>query len=181
VFVIDESRYSNHTNAFFTGLGPTKNIYLFDTLLRDHPEGEGLAVVGHEAGHWRGAHVLKGLVLGTAALFAGALLLSWLYPRLAAGAGWRPLADPGSLPAVLLLALLGSFFASPLECLVSRAFEREADRAALELTGDRASCVETERRLARTNRSNLLPHPLVVWWYYSHPPPLERIEMAGGG
>lgn len=187
VFVIDESRYSKHTNAFFTGLGPTKNIYLYDTLLKDHSEGEALTVVAHEAGHWRGRHVLMGLILGALGLLAGCLFLWWFYPGLARseGGAFRPLADPGSLPAVLILALLGNFFASPIASWVSRGFEREADRAAVMLTGDAASFVEAEVRLARTNRSQLLPHPLAVFWYASHPPAIERIaqaeELAAGG
>jgi len=178
--VIDESRYSRHTNAFFAGLGPTRNIFLYDTLLEEHGEDEALTVVAHEAGHWRESHVAKGVALGGLGLLLACLLLSWFYSRLAGpgGSGWPPLSDPASLPAVLLLALLGSFFASPIESAVSRRFEREADRAALELTGNRDAFVEAEKRLARTNRAQLLPHPLVVFWYYSHPPAIERIESA---
>ena len=180
IFVIDESRYSRHTNAFFTGLGPRKSIYLYDTLLKDHSPKEALTVVGHEAGHWRGDHVLKGLILGVVGMLLGCLALAWLHPRLMQGSGWRPLVDPGSLPALLLLALLAGFFISPIDCGISRHFEREADRAAVELTGDRQSAVEAEERLARTNRSQLLPHPMVVAWYYTHPPAIERIESEAG-
>jgi STE24 endopeptidase len=177
---IDESRYSKHTNAFFAGVGPTKNIFLYDTLLKFHPQDEVLTVVAHEAGHWRAGHVVKGIVLAAVGLLAGCLLLGWLYPRLAgSGPGaWPPLSDPGSLPALGLLVLIASFFASPVEHAVSRRFEREADRAAIELTGDRRAFIEGERRLALENRSQLLPHPLIVFWYYSHPPAIERIEMG---
>jgi len=182
IYTIDESRYSRHTNAFFAGLGPTKNIYLFDTLLNDHSEAEVLTVVAHEAGHWREGHIVKGIILGAVGLLAGCLLLQWIYPLLAAagGAPWRPLTDPGSIPALLLLLLVAGFFTSPIESGVSRRFEREADRAALELTGDAAAFVEAEKRLSRTNRSQLLPHPWVVFWSYSHPPALERIESVLG-
>jgi STE24 endopeptidase len=180
IFVIDESQYSRHTNSFFTGLGSRKSIYLYDTLLKDHSPKEALAVVGHEAGHWRGDHVLKGLVLGVGAMLLGCLALAWIYPRLAQGFGWRPLVDPGSLPPLLLLALVAGFFVTPIESGITRRFEREADRAAVELTGDRQSSAEAEERLARTNHSQLLPHPLVVAWYYTHPPAIERIESARG-
>jgi STE24 endopeptidase len=179
IFVIDETRYSSHTNAFFAGLGPQKSIYLYDTLLKDHGEDESLAVVAHEAGHWRGRHVLKGLALQGVGLLLGCLALHWLYPQVGPRLGWPPLRDPGSLVALLLLATLAGFFASPLQAGVSRIFEREADRAAVELTGNREACREAERRLARTNRSQLLPHPLVVFWFYSHPPAIERIEAVG--
>jgi STE24 endopeptidase len=180
IFVIDESRYSTHTNAFFSGLGPTKNIYLYDTLLKDHSEQEALTIIAHEAGHWTGRHILKNLALAGAAMLVGCLLLYCLYPGLAEAGGeaWRPLRDPGSLPALLLLALLGSFFVAPLMAGISRSFEREADRAAVELTADPAAFIEAEVRLSRSNRSQLLPHPLVVFWFYSHPPAIERIAAA---
>lgn len=180
VLVIDASRYSRHTNAFVTGLGASKSIYLYDTLLGDHPEGEACTVVAHEAGHWRAKHVLKGLALAGLGLLVGCLLLQFLYPSLASalGDGWRPLTDPGSLPALYLLLVLAGFFSSPLPAGISRHFEREADRAAVELTGDPEAFVAAEKRLARTNRSQVLPHPLVVFWFASHPPSLERIESA---
>jgi STE24 endopeptidase len=183
MYVIDESRYSRHTNAFFAGLGPTKNIYLFDTLLKDHPEGEALTVVAHEAGHWREGHVAKGIAMGAVGLLAGCLLLAWLYPLLAAGGAvvWRPLVDPGSLPAVLLLAILAGFYTSPITSAISRRFETQADRASIELTGDRTAFIEAEKRLARTNHSQVLPHPLLVFWYFSHPPVLQRIALGEAG
>lgn len=175
VFVIDASRYSRHTNAFFAGFGPTRGIYLFDTLLSEHPEREALTVVAHEAGHWKYGHIAKSIAISSAALLAGCLLLSALYPRLE---GIRPLSDPASFPVLWLLAMLAGFFLSPVASAISRKFEREADRAAIELTGDPEAFAEAEKRLVRSNRSQLLPHPFVVFWLYSHPPAIERIEAA---
>jgi STE24 endopeptidase len=178
ILVIDESRYSSHTNAFFTGFGPSRKICLDDTLLADHGEGEALTVVAHEAGHWARAHVLKGMLLGTLALLLGCVLLGLAYPGLARALSFRPLVDPASLPAIVLLATVAGLLFAPLDSAISRRFEREADRASLDLTGDRRSFVAAEERLARTNHSQLLPHPLVVFWSYSHPPAIERIEAA---
>lgn len=180
IYAIDASRYSRHTNAFFTGIGPTRGIYLFDTLLEDQPEREVLTVVAHEAGHWRGGHIAKRIAISAAALAVACFLLRLIYPHLAAAGatGFRPLSDPASLPALWLLATLATFFVSPAASAVSRRFEREADRAAVELTQDPEAFAEAHKRLARSNRAQLLPHPLVVFWLYSHPPAIERVEAA---
>lgn len=180
IYAIDASRYSRHTNAFFAGVGPTRGIYLFDTLLAEGPEREALTVVAHEAGHWKGGHLAKSIAVSAAALAAGCFLLRLVYPHLeGAGApGFRPLSDPASLPAVWLLGTLAASLASPAASAISRRFEREADRAAVELTEGPEAFIEAQKRLARSNRAQLLPHPFVVFWLSSHPPAIERIKAA---
>jgi STE24 endopeptidase len=178
LLVMDASRQGRHTNAYFSGFGPTRRIVLYDTLLATHTPDEVLSVLGHEIGHWRADHIAKGIALGTLGALVGFLALDLLLRR-AASAGWlsNP-ADPAGLPMILLLSYLGSWLAMPVGNAVSRRFEREADAAALELAGRPEVFIEAEKRLARTNLANVAPTPLSVWLFASHPPVLDRIAMA---
>jgi STE24 endopeptidase len=180
VLVKDASRQGKHTNAYFTGFGPTRRIVLYDTLLTSHPEAEVVSVLGHEIGHWQHHHIYIGLALGTAAAFVGLfllhLILRWAVNR-------RPFhlksaADPAGWPLVLLLVFLASWLTMPVQNAISRTFERQADWTALELTGDSRVFIDTEKRFAQDNKMNLAPAPLSVWWFASHPPVVERIQMA---
>jgi STE24 endopeptidase len=177
---IDASRVSSHTNAFFVGIGGRRSIYLYDTLTEGHTVPEILAVVAHEIGHWRHRHVLKGWLLGVAGLTIGLLLLRWFLGLDAVGQVLR-VRGPGDLAIIPLLWALSAgvgIVASPIESGVSRHFERQSDRASIELTGDPDTFIEMKQTLARKNRSNLLPHPAVVLWYASHPPVIDRILAA---
>jgi STE24 endopeptidase len=178
IFKMDASKRSKHTNAFFVGLGRTKRIVLFDTLLASHTEEEILSALAHEAGHWKKRHVLRMLIpleiLSFISFYVVARLLNWslLYQTF----GFQ-----GSIVYVGLfligtfISLLG-YFAQPLESAVSRKFEREADDFALGLMKTAEPMRLALKRLAADNLANLTPHPLYVWFYYSHPPLVERIE-----
>lgn len=180
IYEIDESRYSKHTNAYFTGLFGRKRIVLYDTLIKSHTVDEAALIFAHEAGHWKHDHVRIGLTLAFLGSLAGALLLWWLYPLLLADPGmklaeiWKPVNLPFFLVATIVIGLL----TAPVEAQISQAFERQADWASLELTGLEKVFVDAEARLARDNRSDLLPHPWRVFWLYSHPPAIDRIAMA---
>ncbi len=177
VYQMDASRRSRHSNAYFTGAGKTKRIVLFDTLVGSHSADEILSVLAHEAGHWKKKHILKQLLLIEAAsfvvFFVMGRLLEWplLYGTFGLGAV-VPYAGLFLLGAIL--QPLGFFF-SPLGAALSRAFEREADDYSLSLLGSAASLASALKRLAKDNLSNLHPHPLFAWFYYSHPPLTERI------
>jgi STE24 endopeptidase len=176
VFVVDSSRRSTHGNAYFTGIGRHKRIVFFDTLLERlaHPEVE--AVLAHELGHFRLRHVRQRLLLSVALAFAGLAVLGWL----AGEAGfYRALGVPlPSTHAALLLFALAlpafTFFVTPLASLWSRRHEFEAD----DFASRHASAAELASalvKLHRDNASTLTPDPLYAGFYYSHPPPLERI------
>jgi STE24 endopeptidase len=180
ILVMDASRQSTHANAYFTGFGPTRSVVLYDNLLRKHPPAEVESILAHELGHWTHHHILQGLLLGTAAAFAGFWLLDRAL-REAVGRGpWHltSLSDPAGLPLVLLLAALGSLAVLPAETAVSRHFETQADRAALELAGQPVAFIEAEKRLARENLGNVAPAPWSVWIFATHPPTVARIRMA---
>lgn len=177
IFQVDESKRSRHTNAYFTGIGKTKRIVLFDTLLASHSHDEILAVLAHEIGHWKKKHILKQLILMVAASLIGFYILYRMI-------NWPPLyyafnLQPASIYAGLLLVSVYAscigFFFSPLGAWISRRYEREADKMAHELTGTSEPMINALKRLAKDNLSNLHPHPWYVWFYYSHPPLLERI------
>jgi STE24 endopeptidase len=138
------------------------------------------SILGHEMGHWRHNHIVKGIALaGVGALFGLwvlSLILRWAVNR-------RPFslhspADPAGLPLLLLLLTLGHWLAMPVQNGISRAFERQADEAALELAGKPDAFIAGELRLARDNLSNVAPTPFNVWMFSTHPPAVERIEMA---
>jgi len=178
IFKMDASKRSKHTNAFFVGIGRTKRIVLFDTLLASHTEEEILAVLAHEAGHWKKRHVLRMLIpleiLSFVSFYVVAKLLNW--PLLYATFGFQEsIVYVGLFLIGTFISLLG-FFAGPLESAVSRKFEREADDFALALMKMAEPMRAALKRLAADNLSNLNPHPLYAWFYYSHPPLVERIE-----
>jgi STE24 endopeptidase len=178
IFKMDASKRSKHTNAFFIGLGRTKRIVLFDTLLASHTEEEILAVLAHEAGHWKKRHILRMLVpleiLSFVSFYAVAKLLNW--PLIYQTFGFQESNIYVGLFLIgTFISLLG-FFAQPLESAISRRFEREADDFALELMGTGESMTCALKRLAADNLANLSPHPVYAWFYYSHPPLVERVE-----
>jgi STE24 endopeptidase len=183
VFQVDAGKRSTHTNAYFTGLGKTKRIVLYDTLLTSHSSDEILSVLAHEAGHWKKKHIMKQLVFTEVAslgvFYLIYLLMDW--PLI-----YRTFGFEEKLPYVgllLIAALFGtvSFFLTPLGAMVMRKFEREADDYCLNLIGTAAPMVDALKRLAKDNLSNLHPHPFYAWFYYSHPPLAERIASLQWG
>ena len=177
VYQVDAGKRSRHTNAYFTGLGKTKRIVLFDTLIASHTKEEIVAVLAHEIGHWKGRHILKQLLFMEAASFVVLWLASHLiaWPLLYETFGFaRPVPFVGLLLAAVLAGPL-TILLTPAVSAALRRFEREADAAVIGLTGTTAPLANALRRLARDNLANLHPHPLYARVYYSHPPLAERI------
>lgn len=178
VFRMDASKRSKHTNAYFTGFGKSKRIILFDTLLGSHSGDEILAVLAHEIGHWKKRHVQKQLILAEllslAGFFVVAKLLDW--PLMYQTFGFpEPIPYVGLFLVAALFSPLG-YFAQPVASAISRKFEREADDFTLEIMQAPEPMAAALKRLAADNLANLAPHPLYAWFYYSHPPLVERIE-----
>ena len=180
MLVSDASRRTRKHNAYVSGLGPTRRLVLYDTLLADVPTGELRGVVAHELGHRRFRHVAAGTLLGMAGSAAAVLilwgLLSW--PWLLSAAGVFGPADPRAVPLVLLVLWLLELGALPFETWLSRRWERTADRFALELTGDGQALEQMHRRLALANLSDLDPPPLLYALLFTHPTPPQRIAAA---
>jgi STE24 endopeptidase len=179
IFQMDAGKRSRHTNAYFTGLGRTKRIVLYDTLIQSHPQEEILAVLAHEIGHYKGRHIVKQLLLFEFFLVIGLLLTyRWLdWPLLYRTFGFD---KPQPYVGLFILGLFwqkAGFFLAPFYMALSRRFERQADRFALVLLKSPKGMVEGLKRLAADNLSNLFPHPFYVWFHYSHPPLLSRIAL----
>jgi Zn-dependent protease with chaperone function len=168
VLVADASRRTTRTNAYVSGLGPTRRVVLWDTLLESATEPELKLVVAHELGHRRDRHVVKGTALAMT-LAAGAVVVLW-----AALGTPRPRDFP--LAALLFVGL--ELAGMPLFAWVSRRWERAADRCSLELTGDRDAFVGAHVALARKNLSDLDPPRLAYLMLFTHPTPPERLALA---
>ncbi|MGA2975215.1 MAG: M48 family metallopeptidase [Spirochaetia bacterium] len=177
IFVVDSSRRSRHSNAYFTGLGRAKRIVLFDTLVGTHTEEEIASVLAHEIGHEKRNHIKKGLAISIAFSLAGFWILSLLLR-------WTPLfhafgfSQPGYHSLLVLLGFCSgpfTFFLQPLFSLRSRRQEYEADRFAVRGVGSAEGLKSALLRLGKDNLSNLTPHPLYSFFHYSHPTLAERI------
>jgi STE24 endopeptidase len=177
IYQVDEGKRSRHTNAYFAGIGRSKRIVLFDTLLASHTHDEIVSILAHEIGHWKGKHILKQLSF----MIITSLLLFYIIYHVV---NWPPLFDAfrinqnpvyaGFFLVALYLEIIG-FFLSPIGAAVARHFEYEADRTAVDLTGVAQPMINALKRLAKDNLSNLHPHPWYVRFYYSHPPLVDRI------
>jgi STE24 endopeptidase len=179
VLVMDASRRTAKHNAYFTGMGRTKRVVVWDTLLADYDAPATIAVLAHELGHWRRHHVQWLLATSAAALLPGLALLHLL---LGLGAADRALgitgaADPAAIPAAALALVAGQAAWLPVAAWISRAFERQADADALGLIDDPGPFAVMMRDLAVRNLSDLCPSR---WAYLlaSHPPAAERIARA---
>jgi STE24 endopeptidase len=180
VLVADASRRTNALNAYVSGLGPTRRIVVYDTLLREAPSAEVRAVVAHELGHAKDRDVLTGTLIGAlgaaAAVCAVYLIGSWT--PLLRRAGVEAVTDPRAVALLLALATLAGLTASPLQSFVSRRIEARADGHALALTEDPATVERMEQRLATTNLADVDPPRLEYLFFASHPSVVERIAAA---
>lgn len=172
ILVADAGRHTHKANAYFSGLGRTKRIVIYDTLLDNFTTDEVLAVIAHEMGHWRHNHLWQGIAISAAGSFLALYVLYLLLQKQGLHADFRAL----SL-ALVFFALL-SMAAAPAQNFLSRSRERQADKTAFNLMGDPAPFVSLYKRLALTNLSVVQPHPLLKATIYTHPPLLERIEAA---
>ncbi len=179
-FVMDGSRRSAHSNAFFTGFGAAKRVVFFDTLLAKLNGDEMEAVLAHELGHFKHRHILKMMATNFATSLAGLALLGWVSQQVwfYTGLGVMPnLSGNNSALALLLFMLvlpLFTFFVSPLSARRSRTFEFEADAYAV-ANSDGKALASALLKLYQDNASTLTPDPWYVAFYYSHPPASQRL------
>jgi len=180
--LMDGSKRSGHSNAFFTGFGRFRKIVLFDTLVEQLTEPELEAVLAHEIGHFKKKHIPKMLVFSAVSLLAGFYFIAvlarqeWFYRAF----GF----EPGTVaPALLLFGLLAgtvTFWLAPLLHWWSRRYEYQADAFAAQVMTGTQSLIGALRKLNEKNLSNLTPHPLYSGFYYSHPALLEREQALAG-
>jgi len=180
--VMDGSKRSRHSNAFFTGFGRFRKIVLFDTLIAQLSEPELESVLAHEIGHYKKRHVVKLLGFSIAGVFVAFAAIAslarqeWFY-RAFGFEHQGGFAAGNVVVAMLLFGLLAgtiSFWLSPFIHILSRRFEYEADAFARATMREAQSLIQALRKLSEKNLSNLNPHPLYSCFYYSHPTLLER-------
>jgi STE24 endopeptidase len=183
VLVADASRRTRKGNAYVSGLGRTRRVVLFDTLLESSAEPEVELVVAHELcelWHRRARHVAKATAVAMAGSALGVLAL-WAALRwepLLEAAGVAGAGDPRVVPLVLLVGAVLELAAAPAFAALSRRWEREADRGSLVLTRDPDSFESAHRRLALSNLSDLDPPRALYLLLFTHPTPPERIAAA---
>ena len=178
VFVMDGSKRSTKSNAFFTGFGKNKRIALFDTLIEKHSVGELVAVLAHEIGHYKKKHILKGMIVSILHMGVVFYLLSIFLSH-------QGLFDAFYMSKMSIYAGLiffGMLF-SPVDMILSvfmqifsRRNEYQADRFAAETTDRSEDMISALKKLSVHNLSNLTPHPWYVFLNYSHPTVLQRIK-----
>ena len=178
--VMDGSKRSGHSNAYFSGLGKSRRIALFDTLLEKHTTEEIISVVAHEVGHYKRKHIIKGTALGI--LETGVMLfifnLIMKDAELFAVFGVSDISVYGGLVFFAMLYAPVSMITSLLTTAVSRKNEFEADTFSLETTENPQALVNMLKGLAANNLAHLTPHPLKVFLSYSHPPVISRIAAV---
>jgi STE24 endopeptidase len=180
--VMDGSKRSRHSNAFFTGFGRFRKIVLFDTLVTQLAEPELESVLAHEIGHYKLRHIIKMIAASIVGVIVGFAAVAWLarqqwFYRAFGFEHHVGFAAANVAPAMLLGGLLAGtigFWISPIIHIWSRRFEYEADAFARVTMGEAQSLIEALRKLTEKNLSNLTPHPLYSSFYYSHPTLLER-------
>jgi STE24 endopeptidase len=179
VYVMDGSKRSDKSNAFFTGFGKNKRIVLFDTLIKGHTASELLAVLAHEMGHYKMRHIQK-------MMLAGILQMGLLFYLLSYFISYQPLFDafylnqPSVYGGMVFFGMLYSpmdFFIGLIFQIFSRKHEFQADRFAVQTIDEPYALVDALKKLSVNNLSNLMPHPLYVFLNYSHPPVLDRINF----
>ena len=181
IYVIDGSKRSSKANAYFTGLGAKKRIVLYDTLIEDHTIGELVAVLAHEVGHYKKKHTLSGMILSILQTGLMLFILSRFIgnPVLSEALG-------ASQPSFHMGLIAFGLLYSPLSLLlglvmntISRKNEFAADRFSAE-NYDPLALSNALKKLSVNNLSNLRPHPVYVFFYYSHPPLLKRLQALIG-
>jgi STE24 endopeptidase len=180
VLVADASRRTTKHNAYVSGIGKTRRVVVWDTLLDRGEPGEVRLVVAHELGHRRFRHVAIGtaIAMGGTALFVLGLWLLFQWDELLAAIGADGPGDPRVIPFVLFAGTVAELALRPFALALSRRWERDADRFSLELTGDPEAYEATHRNLALSNLGDLDPPKAAYLFFFSHPTAPERLAAG---
>jgi Zn-dependent protease with chaperone function len=180
VLVADASRRTTKHNAYVSGIGKTRRVVVWDTLLDRDAPGEVRLVVAHELGHRRFRHVAIGtaIAMGGTALFVLGLWVLFQWDELLAAIGADGPGDPRVIPFVLFAGTVAELVLRPFALALSRRWERDADRFSLELTGDPEAYEATHRNLALSNLGDLDPPKAAYLFFFSHPTAPERLAAG---
>lgn len=178
VFEIDLSKKTLKANAAFTGLGKTKRVLLADTLKDKYTHDEIEVILAHEFAHYKKWHIMKLIIVNSLLTLGLFYLIFKTSASFLAVFKLGSLAQLASLPLVFLYFILFGIITQPLEALISRLFEKEADNLALEVTGSKEAFISLMEKLAGQNLADRNPHPLIKFFFFTHPPIDERINSA---
>lgn len=180
VLAVDASRRTSRHNAYVSGLGSTRRVVLYDTLLAGAPAAEVDLVVAHELAHVRHDDVRNGTLLGVAGILGGIAVLWWLVriPAFLVWTGASSVRDPRIIPCIAAFVAVAGTATLPVQNLASRHAEARADRTALEITSATDVAISLEQRLARTNLADPTPPRLLHLVFGTHPTTMERIGIA---
>ena len=176
VYKFDMSKNTKKANAAFTGIGKSKRILLGDTLLENYTKDEIETVIAHELGHYKKKHIIKNIIIGTAASFLTLFLISILYKISIHWFGFDKITIIAALPLLSLWIMLIGLIQTPLTNILSRKYEYEADEYAVSSTGKPGSFESTLEKLTEQNLGDKNPHPFIEWFFYSHPSIKNRIS-----
>jgi len=180
IFKFDMSKNTKKANAAFTGLGRTKRIILGDTLIEKYDNDEIETVIAHEIGHYARKHILKNIFIGTAVSFLTLLTIAELYRISIEWFNFNSIDNIAALPLLTLWGMIIGLITSPASSALSRKFEYEADEYAVKTTGKKEIFIRTLNKLTDQNLGDKEPHPLVEWFFYSHPSIKRRVENIKG-
>ena len=183
VYQVNKSKQTKTMNAYVTGLGPSKRIVMWDTLLQKLDHDEILAVMGHEMGHYVLHHLWKGIAFAVALSFAGFFIAQWMYEWGLARWGGRwgiagERGDPAALPWLLVVSTVLSFLLTPAGAGFSRHIEHQSDIFGLELTHLNEPMASAFVKFAEDSKVDPNPPRFIEWWRYSHPSLGRRIEFV---
>jgi STE24 endopeptidase len=178
VYRLHLSAETRKANAALAGLGRARRVLLGDTLLEAFTPEEIEVVFAHEVGHHVHRHLVKTIVLSVVTVLVGFWLVDVVLRAAAVSLGYGRFDNPAALPLLLLVLMVFGLVLSPAENALSRFFERQCDRYALQRTRMPQAYRSAFLKLARMNKANPDPHPLVVWLFDDHPPIRERLAMA---
>jgi STE24 endopeptidase len=180
VIVADESRKSIRANAFFSGIGKSRAIVLFDTLLSNFTRREVITVVAHELGHYVNKDIWKEAILSGFLIVPPFLIADYVLRLGAGNLGLTGAADPAGVPVIFAILIGVSFVLQPISNGISRIMESKADEFALRAADDSEAQASAERRLADLSLAVDKPNRLVELVFYTHPSPSKRVQMADG-
>lgn len=176
VFAFNMSKNTKKANAAFTGLGKTKRIILGDTLLNEYSHEEIETVIAHELGHFKKKHIIKNIAIGTVSSFLTFYLIATLYSNSINWFGFESIIIIAALPILSLWAMIIGLITTPISNIISRKYEYEADQFAIEITNNADAFINTLNKLTEQNLGDKEPHPVIEWFFYSHPSIKNRIS-----
>lgn len=176
VFSFDMSKNTKKANAAFTGLGKSKRILLGDTLLNNYSIDEIETVLAHEFGHYKKKHIIKNIFIGTFFSFGTLYFIAYFYKESLSYFQFTQINQIAALPVLTLWGMLIALIITPITNKISRAFEYQADKYAVEQTNNPFEFISALKKLTEQNLGDKEPHPIVEWFFYSHPSINKRID-----